>query len=57
MCKETVLQIAVILLQISVMSQNYYEIKKDHTPPLWVLVPRLIAVTFPVAILFIGGEK
>ena len=57
MCKDTVLQIAVALFQLSVMSQIYYEVKENHTPPLWVFVPRLIAVAFPVVILIIGGEK
>ena len=57
MYRDVVLKIAVILLQISVMIQDYYEIKENHTPPWWVFVPRLIAVTFPVAIFLIGGEK
>lgn len=57
MCKEVLLQIAVALFQLSVMSQTYYEVKDNRMPPLWVFVPRLIAVTFPVVILLIGGGK
>lgn len=35
----------IIMLQVSIMIQTYWELENGIMPPLWVLLPRAVAVT------------
>ena len=50
MDEPTLSHVIIILLQVSIMIQMYWEIKTHNLPPLWVILPRAVAVTAPLLI-------
>lgn len=50
MDEPTLSHAIIILLQVSIMLQMSWELKNGIMPPLWVLLPRVVAVTAPLLI-------